>query len=72
MRPGGRLMLLEHTRGSGLGRWLTDVLHPLWKAWSRDCNLNRETVRTVAEVGFQVERVEQHVLGIVRVIEAMN
>ncbi len=70
LRPGGRLVLLEHTRGSGVGAWLTDTLHPLWHAWARDCHLNRETVRTVAEVGFRVERVEEHALGIVRVIEA--
>ena len=70
LRPGGRLVLLEHTRGSGVGAWLTDTLHPLWHAWARECHLNRETARTVAEVGFRVERVEEHALGIVRVIEA--
>ena len=58
LRPGGRLVLLEHTRGNGVGAWLTDTLHPLWHTWARDCHLNRETARTVAEVGFQVERVE--------------
>jgi phosphatidylethanolamine/phosphatidyl-N-methylethanolamine N-methyltransferase len=70
LRPGGRLVLLEHTRGSGLGAWLTDTLHPLWDTWSRECRLNRETVQTVVEAGFRVQRVEQHALGVVRVIEA--
>jgi ubiquinone/menaquinone biosynthesis C-methylase UbiE len=70
LRPGGRLVLLEHTRGNGMGAWLTDTLHPLWHAWARDCHLNRETARTVAEAGFQVKRVDEHALGIVRVIEA--
>jgi len=70
LTPHGRLLLLEHTRGSGLGAWLTDVLHPLWKAWSRDCHLNRETVGNVEQVGFTVRRVEEHALGIVRLIEA--
>ena len=70
LRPGGRLVLLEHTRGSGLGAWLTDLLHPLWCTWSRDCHLNRETAQTVEKAGFRVQRVERHVLGIVRVIEA--
>lgn len=66
----GQLLLLEHMRGSGLGAWVTDVLHPLWNAWSRDCHLNRETVGNVEQAGFTVRRVEQHALGIVRLIEA--
>lgn len=70
LRPGGRLVLLEHTRGSGLGAWLVDALHPLWHTWSRECHLNRETTRAVAEAGFKVKYVERHALGIVRVIEA--
>lgn len=71
LRPGGRLVLLEHTRGNnGLGAWLTDALHPAWKSWSKECHLNRETAQTVAQVGFEVRRVERHALGIVRMIEA--
>jgi ubiquinone/menaquinone biosynthesis C-methylase UbiE len=70
LRPGGWLVLLEHTRGSGLGAWLTDTFHPLWHTWSRDCHLNRETAQNVAEAGFRVQRVRQHALGIVQVIEA--
>ena len=71
LRPEGRLVLLEHTRGDGLGAWLTDRLHPLWRNWSRECHLNRETVHTVAEAGFRVQRAERHALGIVQVIEAV-
>jgi phosphatidylethanolamine/phosphatidyl-N-methylethanolamine N-methyltransferase len=71
LRSGGRLVLLEHTRGSGLGAWLTDILHPLWHTWSRECHLNRETAQNVARAGFWVQRVERHALGIVRVIEAI-
>ncbi len=71
LRPGGKLVLLEHTRGnSGLGAWLTDTLHPAWIAWNKECHLNRETAQTVAQVGFKIRRVEQHALGIVRMIEA--
>lgn len=67
---GGRLVLLEHTRGSGLGAWLTDLLQPLWRTWSQDCHLNRETGQAIAQAGFQMQRVKRHALGIVRVIEA--
>ena len=71
LRPGGRLVLLEHTRGSGLGAWLTDALQPLWQTWSRECHLNRETKRNVMKAGFKVQRVERRALGIVQVIEAI-
>jgi ubiquinone/menaquinone biosynthesis C-methylase UbiE len=71
LRPAGRLVLLEHTRGTrGPGAWLTDALHPLWKSWSRECHLNRETSEAVAAAGFRIQRVERHALGIIRVIEA--
>ncbi|HEC34768.1 MAG TPA: methyltransferase domain-containing protein [Chloroflexi bacterium] len=69
LSPGGRLVLVEHTRGSGLGAWLTDVLHPLWFAVNGTCHLNRETVRAVAEAGFRLLRVETRLLGIFRIIE---
>lgn len=72
LRPGGQLVLLEHTRGNGLAGRLTDILHPAWKAWSRECHLNRETAQTVAQAGFELLRVEQHALGIVRVIRAIK
>jgi ubiquinone/menaquinone biosynthesis C-methylase UbiE len=71
-QPGGQLVLVEHTRGSGLGAWLTDLLHPLWHRLSRDCHLNRKTTQAIADAGFRVQRVERHALGIVRVIEAIT
>jgi ubiquinone/menaquinone biosynthesis C-methylase UbiE len=70
LRQGGLLVLLEHTRGSGAAAWLTDLLNPLWHAWSGECHLNRETAQSVAEAGFDVRRVARYVLGIFRVIEA--
>ena len=71
LQPGGRLVLLEHMRGNGLGAWLTDVLQPLWALWSTDCRLNRETVQAVAGAGFDNLRVENYALGVVRSIEAV-
>jgi ubiquinone/menaquinone biosynthesis C-methylase UbiE len=68
-RPGGRLVLVEHTRGRGLGAWLTDLLHPLWFALNETCHLNRETARAVAKAGFWPVRLEERLLGIFRLIE---
>ncbi|HEY74966.1 MAG TPA: class I SAM-dependent methyltransferase [Thermoflexia bacterium] len=72
LRPGGRLILIEHTRGTGLGAWLTDRLHPLWYRWNGVCRLNRETTRAVIRAGFQEVREERHLLGIVRRIEGVK
>jgi len=70
LRAGGQLVLLEHMRGIGLGAWLTEIFHPLWHRWSRECHLNRHTVETVEAAGFHLLRVERHALGVVRIIEA--
>jgi len=70
LRPGGRLVLIEHTRGRGLGAWLTDVLHPAWYAFNGVCHLNRRTAQAISAAGFQLARVEERVLGIFRLIEA--
>jgi ubiquinone/menaquinone biosynthesis C-methylase UbiE len=69
---GGRLVLVEHTRGKGLGAWLTDILHPLWFAFNGICHLNRETGRAVAAAGFRLVREETRGLGIFRVIEGQK
>jgi phosphatidylethanolamine/phosphatidyl-N-methylethanolamine N-methyltransferase len=71
LRPGGRLLLLEHVRGAH--PWvarLTDLLDLPWHAWSRSCHLNRETEATVAAAGFTITRSERYALGIVQLIEA--
>lgn len=68
LRPGGQLVLLEHTRGRGLGAWLTDRLHPLWLAWNGVCHLNRETGQEVQKAGFRLEQEETRILGIFRLL----
>ncbi len=72
LRPGGRLLLLEHVRGAH--PWvarLTDLLDLPWHAWSRSCHLNRETEATVASAGFTITRSERYALGVVQLIEAV-
>jgi len=72
LKPGGRLLLLEHTRGHHpIAAALTDLLHPAWYALNGSCHLNRQTARTVAEAGFDVTSVERHAGGIVQVIRAV-
>lgn len=71
LRPGGRLLLLEHVRGqTPLTRRLTDWLHPVWFALQGECHLNRETAGVVAASGFEIERVSTHARGLLQLIRA--
>jgi ubiquinone/menaquinone biosynthesis C-methylase UbiE len=70
LQPGGRLVLLEHMRGNGLGAVLTAMVQPVWGLWSSECRLDRETVQEVVRAGFCLSEIGHHVLGIVRSIEA--
>lgn len=72
LRAGGRLVLVEHTRGDGLGALLTDKLEPCWYGWNGVCHLNRETTGAVAKAGFQIIREQRRVMGILRRIEAVK
>lgn len=52
LRPGGRLVLLEHVRGEGrVERW-QNRLTPLHRKLAGNCHLNRDTRTAVAEAGF--------------------
>jgi ubiquinone/menaquinone biosynthesis C-methylase UbiE len=59
LRPGGKLVLLEHVRGEGrTARW-QDRLTPLHKRIAGNCHLNRDTRATVAAAGFDASGVER-------------
>lgn len=54
LRPGGRLLFLEHVRaerGSRLERW-QDRLHRPWKAFACGCNCNRDLLAELQREGF--------------------
>lgn len=73
LRPGGRLLLLEHVRGTTpITRRLTDWLHPLWFALQGECHLNRETAATVAAAGFTVTHTSPHARGLLQLIQATS
>jgi ubiquinone/menaquinone biosynthesis C-methylase UbiE len=58
LRPGGRLIVLEHVRGSGsLARW-QDRLTPLWSRLIPGCHLGRDTAAAVQRAGFTIKRAE--------------
>ena len=60
LRPAGRLIILEHVRGTGtLARW-QDRLTPVWSLVNAGCHLGRDTAAAVERAGFTFERAEYY------------
>lgn len=58
LKPDGRLIVLEHVRGSGrLATW-QDRLDPLWSRVGAGCHPNRETRGAIERAGFTFDRAE--------------
>ena len=60
LRPGGRLLFLEHVRSSdpGLARW-QDRLRGPWKVFALGCNCNRETLALIEASGLSIEEIHK-------------
>jgi ubiquinone/menaquinone biosynthesis C-methylase UbiE len=70
LRPGGRLILLEHVRSPALPvRAIQRLLDPLAVRFEAD-HLAREPLDYIAEEGFEVESVERSKWGIVERVVA--
>jgi SAM-dependent methyltransferase len=60
LRPGGRLLFLEHVRSQdpGLARW-QDRLERPWRFCGDGCHCNRDTVATIEASPLTVEHVDR-------------
>lgn len=67
VRPGGRVVLLEHVRPEGLLGHAFDALSKLTVALCDD-HFNRRTADEARRAGFSVERVEPHWRGVFQII----
>lgn len=65
LAPGGELRLLEHVR---MDRepfaTLQETVTPVWKHLAGGCRLDRDTLSAVREAGFEVERVQRRLDGL--------
>jgi len=55
LRPGGRVLFVEHVRPHGPIGHLVDRVNPLWHAVTGECNVNRDTARAIRGAGFRIE-----------------
>lgn len=60
LRPGGRLVFLEHVRSSepGLAQW-QDRLERPWGWIAGGCHPNRQTLEAIEGAGFEVVELER-------------
>jgi SAM-dependent methyltransferase len=58
LRPGGRLVILEHVRGRGsLASW-QDRVTPLWSRLAAGCQPNRDIATAIENAGFLISRAD--------------
>ncbi|MFW6351215.1 MAG: class I SAM-dependent methyltransferase [Bacteroidota bacterium] len=64
LKPGGRLLVLEHIRSHNhsAGK-LQDLLTPAWAKIAEGCQLNRPTDKLILQTGFQLLREEHFKIG---------
>lgn len=67
VRPGGRVVLLEHVRPAGALGYAFDALSLLTVALLDD-HFNRRTSEEARRAGLEVSRVENYLLGVVQLI----
>jgi ubiquinone/menaquinone biosynthesis C-methylase UbiE len=67
VRAGGRVVLLEHVRPTGVLGYAFDALSLLTVALMDD-HFNRRTVEEARRAGLEVLKVENHLLGVVQLI----
>ena len=65
LKPGGRYLFLEHVRPAHPRMAAAfDAINPVWNGISRGCNLNRDTLDTLATAGFRTETVDRDRNGV--------
>lgn len=59
LRPGGKLLFMEHVRGSDKAAYVQDLIEPLWMKLFAGCHPNRDTVSRIEAAGFRISKFER-------------
>jgi ubiquinone/menaquinone biosynthesis C-methylase UbiE len=70
LRPGGRLVQIEHTRTNTAFDVALSAATPLWKRVTGGCHLDRDTPALLQALGWRLTRNERHLGGLFRLLEA--
>lgn len=54
LRPGGRLVFVEHVRAEGRAARRQDRITPAWRRLNAGCHPNRDTVAAIRAAGFAI------------------
>ena len=72
LRPGGRLMQLEHSRsGRPIPDTILDLIAPAWQLIAGGCHPNRDTAALLTGAGWHLHHHEQHAGGLLRLLISM-
>jgi ubiquinone/menaquinone biosynthesis C-methylase UbiE len=58
LRPGGRLVVLEHVRDGGVRGRVQDLLAPAWRRLAAGCHLNRDTITALQAAGLGTGQID--------------
>lgn len=63
LKSDGKLLFLEHVRGTGAHAKVQDVLRPVWQFAAQGCRLNRDTATAMSAAGFTVNVQDEFAIG---------
>jgi hypothetical protein len=67
LAPASTLRMIEHVRSaSSFEAWWQDLIQPAWTWVAGGCRNNRETERTVAAAGFEIDEATRKASGTMR------
>lgn len=57
LKKDAKILVLEHIKAKGFfGKFIQNLLNPIWKYCAEGCHLNRSTDLLLKEMGFRVEK----------------